>query len=139
MIREFEFKDLKSIDAIGSLISDNFVYKNNIENRSQLDYVKIFVYEEEKTIKGFIEIETHFEVVEIINIAVDKSNQNKGIATALINYIINNFPCGRILLEVKENNEAAIKLYKKNNFVEINRRKKYYGEIDAIIMERSKL
>lgn len=136
MIREFRIKDLKSIDSIGALISDNFVYKNNIETRSQLDYVKIFVYEEANKIEGFIEIEIHFEVVEIINIAVDKSFQNKGIATSLLNYIKENFTCEKILLEVKENNESAINFYKKHNFVEINRRKNYYGDKDAIIMER---
>ena len=137
MIREFTLNDLENIDTIGSLISDNFVSKNKIEDRSKLDYVKIFVYEEDNTIKGFIELEAHFELVEIINIAVEESFQKQGVASKLLDYVIENFKCERILLEVKENNEKALNFYKKHNFIEINRREKYYGDKDAIIMERS--
>ena len=43
----------------------------------------------------------------------------------------------KIMLEVRESNISAIKLYEKNGFIEINRRKKYYGNEDAIIMERN--
>ena len=40
-----------------------------------------------------------------------------------------------ITLEVNVKNENAIKLYKKYNFEEVGRRKKYYNNIDdAIIM-----
>ena len=35
-----------------------------------------------------------------------------------------------------ESNNAAINLYKKCGFVEINRRKKYYGDEDAIVMKK---
>ncbi|MCH5167717.1 MAG: GNAT family N-acetyltransferase [Erysipelotrichales bacterium] len=137
MIREFALNALKNLNMIGSLISDNFVSKNKIEHRSKLDYVKIFVYEEDNIIKGFIELEVHFEVVEIINIAVDESYQKQGVASKLLKYVIDNFKCERILLEVKEDNEKALNFYKKHNFIEINRREKYYGDKDAIIMERS--
>ena len=42
----------------------------------------------------------------------------------------------KITLEVNENNQYAIKLYKKFNFKEIGQRKKYYnGKDTAIIME----
>ena len=41
-----------------------------------------------------------------------------------------------MMLEVRESNISAIKLYEKVGFEEINRRKKYYGNEDAIIMER---
>ena len=40
--------------------------------------------------------------------------------------------------EVRENNERAIHLYEKYGFKEIYRRNKYYGDEDAIIMERMK-
>ena len=40
------------------------------------------------------------------------------------------------MLEVNEHNKEAINLYKKNGFVEINRREKYYGNDDALIMKR---
>ena len=41
-----------------------------------------------------------------------------------------------ITLEVKIDNNAAINLYKKYNFVEKAIRKGYYNGIDGILMER---
>lgn len=136
MIREFTINDLEAVDSIGSLISENFCKKNNIEERYKLEYVKIFVYEENNKILGFIEIETHFETMEIINIAVNEEYQNRNIASSLLNYCLKNITCERIILEVKETNDKAINFYKKNYFHEINRRTKYYGNEDAIILER---
>lgn len=135
MIREFNLDDLETINLIGTSINDDFSKLNNIAERSRLEYVKIYVYEE-KDIKGFIEIENHFEITDIINIAVDKESLRRGIASKLIEYVLNNSESEKIMLEVKEDNTNAINLYKKYNFQEISRRKKYYGNKDAIIMER---
>ena len=42
-----------------------------------------------------------------------------------------------VTLEVNVHNEIAINLYKKYNFIEVGRRKKYYNNIDdAIIMTK---
>ena len=43
-----------------------------------------------------------------------------------------------ISLEVNVNNIPAIKLYKKNGFIEKAIRKGYYQGIDGILMERKK-
>lgn len=135
MIREFTIDDIAAIDSIGATIKEDFCNKNNIIERSKLNYVKIFLYED-VVIKGFVEIENHFEITDIINIAVDPDFQNKGIATKLIEYVINNTKSEKLMLEVNEINTKAINLYTKCHFKEITRRKKYYGSNDAIIMER---
>lgn len=44
--------------------------------------------------------------------------------------------CDRILLEVAETNSAARKLYESFGFNVIHRRKNYYADSDALIMER---
>ena len=75
----------------------------------------------------------------IISLAVDKDYQRKQAGTKLLLKAINVlslFKINKILLEVNENNEEAIKFYQKHKFVEINRRPKYYQNGDAIIMER---
>ena len=43
-----------------------------------------------------------------------------------------------ISLEVRENNDPAIKLYKKYGFEEVAVRKGYYNGIDGLLMERKK-
>ena len=87
---------------------------------------------------GFVEIENHFEITDIINIAVLDRFQHNGIGLKLLDYVIKNTDATKIMLEVNENNKKALNFYKKNKFIEINRRKNYYDGADAIIMERSK-
>ena len=58
----------------------------------------------------------------------------------ILNFLINRaveLNKGCITLEVREDNKAAITLYEKNNFVKVGRRKKYYKDLDAIIMTRN--
>lgn len=135
MIREYTSSDIEAINEIGKLIKNDFasVYKISELNK---DYLGIYVYLEDDKVVGFLEYEYHFEITDIINIAVSTIHQNKGIGEALINYLITNTKSNKIMLEVRENNESALNLYNKCGFVEINRRKKYYDGEDAIIMER---
>lgn len=135
MIREYTPSDIDAINEIGLLIKDNFKEIYKIEELNQ-EYAHIIVYESNSVIIGFLEYEEHFEITDIINIAVTSNQQNKGIASSLINHLINNTKANKLMLEVKENNKAALNLYKKCGFKEIHRRKKYYNDCDAIIMER---
>ena len=137
MIRLANKNDLNKINEIGLQIKEDFNKKYDIENFLNLDYGKIYVYEENESVIGFIQLEEHYEILDIINIAVDKENHNKNIGTKLIEFSTKDTKAEKIMLEVRESNISAIKLYEKNGFVEINRRKKYYGNEDAIIMERN--
>ena len=136
MLREYTVEDLDRINEIGSQIKEDFVNKYDVINIKNSDYAKLFVYVDNDLVKGFIHIEDHIDFIDIINVAVDKSYQHEGIGSKLIEYIIDTYK-RRILLEVRESNTNAIKLYEKYGFKEINRRHKYYGNEDAIIMERS--
>ena len=134
MIRLYNDLDYDRINEIGSLIKDDFCNVYDISNINDKNYAFIYVYEENNKVIGFIQVEKHFEITDIINIAVDENYQNKGIATKLIEFIKNDVE-EKIMLEVRSRNEAAIKTYEKNDFKVINIRKKYYGDDDAIIME----
>ena len=137
MIREASNQDILRINEIGLLIKDDFNKVFNIEEDLKKDYVHIYVYEENNQILGFLHTEYHFEITDIVNIAVDINNQNKGIGYKLIDYLLNNTESKKIMLEVRESNTNAISLYNKCGFKEIHRRVNYYGNEDAIIMERS--
>ena len=78
---------------------------------------------------------------QILNIAVDVYQRERGIGSALMQAMIDGATargCELILLEVRESNQAAISLYKKFGFQTIGRRKKYYSKPteDAIQMQR---
>lgn len=44
--------------------------------------------------------------------------------------------CEKVLLDVAEGNQAALKLYQACGFVMLSRRKGYYGDQDALVMMR---
>jgi len=106
---------------------------------------KIFYYESNNKILGFVVVNVNSDFNEIITIAVDKIYQRKQIGKILLEYIINYFNSKKDLyLEVAKNNYQAINFYKKNGFKITSERKKYYlvcrGEnkgnrVDALVMK----
>ncbi len=136
MIRPANNNDINSINELGLLIEDNFPKLFDIKDLLNKDYVHIYVYEEDNKILGFIHLESHYEICDLINIAVNEENQGHNIGTQLLDYAIANNTSDKILLEVRQSNTKARNLYTKLGFKEINKRNKYYGNEDALIMER---
>jgi N6-L-threonylcarbamoyladenine synthase len=85
---------------------------------------------------GYIIYRVSYNTLDITDVFVKEEYRNKGYASELINYLINNNVNVKFMLEVRDDNVNAIKLYKKFGFKEINRRIKYYKDTDAIIMEK---
>lgn len=136
MVSNFEEKDISKINKLGEILNSNFTKLFHIENLNPNE--KIFVYKEDNIIKGFLHININYETIEILNLIVDKEYRNNNIATLLLDHLISTLPNNiiNIILEVKEDNLPAIKLYNRFNFEQINVRKKYYDSSDAIVMER---
>ena len=136
MINSCNINDTDRINELGNLINTNFSKVNNINEIIKNNNIKGY-YLDNKLV-AFIITEQSFEILDIIYIVVDPLYRKKGIASSLIEYIINNENYEKIMLEVRCDNSNAIKLYKKYNFKIINIRKKYYGNIDGYVMEMIK-
>lgn len=102
------------------------------------DTDSVYNYMDNEIVLGYLEIRLVDGVIDIMNLFVNEENRKQGIATALMNKMINKENYNRIMLEVNENNIEAIKLYTKLGFKEISLRDRYYGEDTAIIMEKVK-
>lgn len=90
-------------------------------------------------IVGFLNYTLIYDRIEIININIEKEQQRKGYASNLMERLIeiaDENDVYNITLEVNKENEKAIKLYKKYNFIDIAIRKGYYNGTDGILMER---
>lgn len=137
MVSSFEEKDINEINELGNILNSKFTTLFHIDNINPNE--KIYVYKENNKVLGFIHIAINYEVVDLLNIIVKEENRKKGIATLLLDYMITDLPktVTKILLEVNENNQDAIKLYYRFNFKVISTRKNYYGNNNALIMERS--
>jgi ribosomal-protein-alanine N-acetyltransferase len=77
---------------------------------------------------------------DIQTIAVDAGHQGRGIAKAMLAYLLDiaaECGCVEVLLEVRADNAPAISLYEGHGFEVIARRTSYYGPgQDALVMRR---
>lgn len=137
MVSKIVIEELERFNELGLIVNKNFsnVYKLNDIIDSQYD--DVYGYYVDSILIGFIHISKLYETMDIVNVVVDNEYRKQGIATKLIDYVIKLYDdVENIMLEVNENNIAAISLYKKNRFEIINKRNNYYGSDAALIMKR---
>lgn len=73
----------------------------------------------------------------IEDLVVHQESRRIGLGRSLIRELVARVPQGeKIFLEVRSKNIGAIALYKSENFIQVGIRCGYYGDDDAIIMER---
>ena len=109
-----------------------------IEKEILSDTDSIYNYMDGEKVLGYLEIRLVDGVIDIMNLFVNEENRRQGIATSLMNEMFEKEDFNRIMLEVNENNNEAIRLYNRLGFKEISLRDRYYGEDTAIIMEKVK-
>lgn len=71
------------------------------------------------------------DIAELQRIAVDRDHRRTGVATALLDAVVELARAGdadRLLLEVREDNAGALAFYLARGFVEIDRRPRYYRD-----------
>ena len=102
------------------------------------DTDSVYNYMEDEIVLGYLEIRLVDGVVDIMNLFVSEDARRKGIATSLMNEMIEKENFNRIMLEVTQNNNPASRLYTKLGFKEISYRERYYDEDTALIMEKLK-
>ena len=132
MIREIEEKDYALITEYYREFDENEVKIFELDT-----FTKIYVYELDNKVVGFINYSIMYERAEINYIYVDKEYRKKDIASKLIEYMIDDCMtkrCDNITLEVSNQNQAGINLYKKYGFEEKAVRKNYYKNGDGILM-----
>ena len=81
------------------------------------------------------------DIAELQRIAVDAAHRRGGLATALLDAVVETARAGgadRLLLEVREDNAGALAFYAARGFVEVDRRRRYYRDgATAVVMRRS--
>ncbi|MCL2234289.1 MAG: ribosomal protein S18-alanine N-acetyltransferase [Firmicutes bacterium] len=138
-VRKATTNDINSIHEIE---------KNSIKSAWSFEQLKTAFLQEnyhfcvcdDGEVLGYIGVKITFDECEIMNIAVKESERGKGIGGELIKALVEfcqQNKVSRILLEVRESNNTAITFYKRHEFHEIFKRKKYYSDgEDAVIMEQ---
>jgi ribosomal-protein-alanine N-acetyltransferase len=95
---------------------------------------------EGKRVRGYLICARYADVWHLMNIAVDPDLRRRGIATALLEAMIERAGPGEsFTLEVRPSNPGAIRLYERFGFRMAGMRKRYYSDTgeDAVIMWRT--
>lgn len=91
-------------------------------------------------IVGFVSASFSFEQCDILQVCVCEKFRRKGLGKELLTSfenIMKEKGVRELFLEVNEKNLSAIALYNSMNFSFLSKRKKYYGENDAIVMHKT--
>ena len=131
---------IKEYDSYPQDAVDNFTYKLTEKEFSTKPYLKIITYVEKDKIIGFLLYSLIYDRIEIEQFEVTTKKRRKGIGDKLLKYLIEKYQYSdikNITLEVKEDNIAAINLYKKYGFKKVSTREKYYAGINGLLMEKA--
>ncbi len=137
MVSNISINDLESFNELGCIVNPHFKHLFNLQDilNSPSDY--LIGYKKNDSLIAFLHITKSFETIDIVNLVVHPKFRQQHIATELLHHLEIKFnDIKTIFLEVNENNIPAIKLYQKNNFQQIQIRKNYYGEDNALIMKK---
>ena len=106
-----------------------------------LPTISYLVAEVDGAVVGHATASVVADIAELQRIAVDRDHRRVGIATALLDAVVDTANRGgadRLLLEVREDNAGAIAFYAARDFIEIDRRPRYYRDgTTAVVLRRS--
>ena len=134
--------DLDSVVAIERLVQTHPWSKQQFQE--SLASYQCTVYEQSNQVVGFWHLQPVLDDANLLLMAIHPNQQGKGLGYELLDYsiqLLKNNPI-QIFLEVRESNVAAIRLYEKTDFHQIDLRKNYYPNLDgtkehAVIMVKT--
>lgn len=135
--------NLDDVEAIVSL--DQEVLQTNWHEKLYAESIVLkdtqsLVLDHEGRLIGYLIYRNIGGDFEIIQLALNKAYQRQGLASMMIDYMIQDAQSSNIefiYLEVEMDNLPALNLYKKYGFEAIHQRKNYYGQgQDAIVMRK---
>jgi ribosomal-protein-alanine N-acetyltransferase len=107
----------------------------------RLPTVRYLVAESEGQVVGHAVASLVAEIAELQRIAVSTPWRRRGVARALLEEVMVlavGAGADRVLLEVREDNDAALGFYAAHGFVEVDRRRRYYRDgATAVVLRRS--
>lgn len=129
IIRRMDEKDVASVHAI-----EDEVFSLPWSEKSFSDAMKkeeniYLVAEEDGEILGYAGAWGVFGEADITNMCVSPLHRRKGVGDALMKKLIlegRKAGINIFFLEVRESNETAINLYKRNGFIQVGVRKNFY-------------
>ena len=142
MIRRMQLSDVDAVWQIEKQVQSHPWTRSQFEDA--VESYQSTVIEYNQKVVGFCLMQPVLDEANLLLMAVDPTMQGRGLGSQILADSIERLgdKCVQIFLEVRESNQAAIALYEKLDFHQIDIRKNYYpkaqgGKENAIIMVRS--
>ena len=133
-IRDMELKDISRVMEIEAVTfkapwkEDEMLYELNVNKFSNMAVIL-----NDNLIVGFYDYWVTFDSATIAQIAIDPVYQRQHLGSLLMEEILKDAKAKKvrtITLEVRKNNEKAVKLYQKFGFIQTLVKEKYYSNGD---------
>lgn len=140
MIRAATPDDVDAIVAIERAVFEAEAWSDTLVDLELVAPGRVVVVAEyEDALVGYASAAVIAEVADLTRIAVKWADRREGVGTALLATLLDAAAergAERMMLEVADTNEPALAFYVVSGFVEIARRRDYYGRgVDAVVME----
>ncbi|MCF0216171.1 MAG: ribosomal protein S18-alanine N-acetyltransferase [Fibrobacteraceae bacterium] len=138
-IRLMEEKDLTQVLEIQKNLHFQSWTRTQFEREIKAPYSYSIVFENQNQVIGYAIFHMLGADSELLSIAVDAQNQQKGIGSSLLSagLLKLNFNGGdACFLEVREKNTNARHFYEKHGFKEYSSRENYYADGEKAILYR---
>ena len=136
MPRRADKKDATAIYALmRECITPSWTEKQTVAALSDPN-TDAFVCEENGETVGYVIVENVLDEGCLTSIAVRADKRGKGLGKRLLCTALGESKAASVYLEVMETNAPAIALYEACGFEKAGERKKYYGDLSALIMRR---
>jgi len=139
-IRPMAPQDLDVVAAIEAATFPNPWPRDSLEYELlENPFCSAFIIEADERVAGYAYVWVIYEYAHLINFAIEEELRGKGYGEQLLVHLLRHAKSSgaqRIHLEVRENNEAAIRLYEKHGFTALGRGERYYSDgTAALFME----
>jgi ribosomal-protein-alanine N-acetyltransferase len=139
IIQRMSHQDLDQVARLEKLSFSDPWSKRSFEDELTNRFSIPLVVKSGTRIVGYACLWHIYEQMEIANIAVSPEFRGKGVGSTMMKRVLEvakEKGCRSIILSVRQSNSAAISLYRRFGFVELERKKRYYRlpSEDGIIM-----
>jgi ribosomal-protein-alanine acetyltransferase len=138
-IRPATVADIPALASLDQQTNPHPWTANQFQAAHQPPIRTLLIAEHDQQIIGYIAWQHIQDEIELHLIATAPVHRRQGIASQLLQQLIATARQhrARIILEVRASNHIAQALYRKHQFAPIATRKNYYGNEDAVIMEKT--
>jgi [ribosomal protein S18]-alanine N-acetyltransferase len=136
-IRPVKTEDLSTIHALEEECFKDPFPSYFIDQLADANPSTFLVAEDSGRVIGYAVVDNWTDHQHLVSIAVQPDSRRRGVAQALLDHLIQRLREGRLRLELRKSNKAALALYQRNGFTQTGTAPSYYtdGE-DAIQMEK---